>query len=120
MIIRMSVVNFETVLTVGWGCHEDFLQVGNLDWLFEGEAGFEQWKEGVAMLEQEQQQKQKAQEVDSQKISACPGLEAVGKSHGERVLEESFVPACPVAHLCGVSSLLNREQPCPQVVLGNV
>lgn len=38
MIIRMSVVNFETVLTVGWGCHGDFLQVGNLDWLFEGKA----------------------------------------------------------------------------------
>lgn len=46
-------------------------------------------REGIAVLEQEQQQTQKAQ-VDSQKGADCPGLEAVGRSHGERVLEESF------------------------------
>lgn len=38
---RMSVVNFQTVLSVGWGSHSDFLEMGNLDWLFEGSARFE-------------------------------------------------------------------------------
>lgn len=56
---RMSVVNFQTVLSVGWGSHGDFLEMGNLDWLFEGSARFEQRREDIAVLQEEQQQKQK-------------------------------------------------------------
>lgn len=74
----------------GLGSSWDIPTGGKLDWLFEGKAGFEQWREGIAVWEQEPQQKQKVQEVDSQTGADCPGLEAVGRSHGERVLEESF------------------------------
>lgn len=43
---KRSVVNFGTVLPVGWGSHGDFLEVGGPDWLFEGRAEFGQWREG--------------------------------------------------------------------------
>lgn len=45
--------------SVGWGGHRDIPGVGNLDWLFEGRAGLDQWTEGIVVLAQEQQQKQK-------------------------------------------------------------
>lgn len=85
MMVRGSVGNFETVLPVGRGSRGDFPEVGYLDWLLEGRAGFELWRaEGTGRCRVGSGTAAKAGGVRSRftEGSDCPGLEAVGRNPG--------------------------------------
>ena len=115
-----SLLNFEKVLRVGWGGHGDFLQVGHLDWLVEGRVGFERWREGMAVLEQEPHRKPHG--ARSQFTGECrlPWHGSPGGTTGRECQEKApLVPTRPVV-ACGTSAVdLTREPFCPRVTVGD-